>query len=361
MRWVTIFFSALLVLLSASLSATSSWASAPAVKALLPGELGNEMAVQRWMNGYRVRHDLVHVTEAVKALSAMGAFKDPGASGVYVGFLAGILAANPNRVDDLLTKWIAAMTVEDQWVIVEAIAYSGLPNWKDAMRKFGSRMPTRRVMIEKYLAGKMKTLDQMEFDKNLNMWDRFTGYFDFKKHVPGAYERVSETNDASTTVLDTLWGYYFATGSTKPILRIITVLPWSKDRNNVEKLTVGSTAKLTLASNAVRDPVLLAILHHEAKHQPKEVADVLNEVVDAAETAQTERIRKDALADLDEIRRKGSLSKREVVWWGQAGQLAIAGLCVAEAALGNLAFGLPCVIGGGLSSAALQYYGNTQQ
>jgi hypothetical protein len=312
------------------------------------------------MNGYRARHDVVHVPEAIKALSAAGAFKDPGASGAYVGFLAGIIGSNPNRADELISKCLA-IPQEDQWVIVEAIAYSGLPDWKAMLQRFSPRMPMRKAMIDKYLSGKLKTLDAMEFIKNANAWEQFTGFFDVRKHLPGAQpDRNAETHDASTAVLDTLWGYYFATGDSKPILRIISVLPWSKDRNSVERLTVGDSAKLTLATNAVRDSALLTMLRNEAKRQPKETAEVLNDIVDAAETAQTERIRKEALADIDEIKRKGSLSKRETVWWGQAGEVGLAGVCVVEAALGNVAFGIPCVIGGAISAAGLQFYSSQQ-
>jgi hypothetical protein len=350
-------------------STTPGFAAAPAGSsltetgtALRPGELASENGVLRWMNGYRVHHDYGHVVDAIKALSALGSFKDPGASGVYVGFLAGVLGSNPKRADELITK-LLALPHEDQWVIVQAVAYSGLPNWKDLLRHYSARMPTRSVMIDKYLNGKLKTLDDMEFAKpKKNMWQEFTGYLDITKHLPGAeHPREYDTEDASTTVLDTLWGYYFATGSAKPILRLISVLPWSKDRNSVDRLTVGSTAKLTLASNAVRDGVLLGILKSEAKQQPKETAVILDDVVDAAETAQTERIRKDALADIDEIRRKGSGSKRDTVWWGQAGEVVIAGVCVVGAALGNVAFGLPCVIGGSVTAAGLQYYSNSNQ
>jgi hypothetical protein len=349
-------------------STTPGFAAAPAGSsltetgsALRPGELASENGVLRWINGYRVHHDYAHVAEAIKALSALGSFKDPGASGVYVGFLAGVLASNPRKADELITK-LLSLPHEDQWVIVQAVAYSGLPNWKDLLRHYSTRMPTRSVMIDKYLDGKLKCLDDMEFSKTTNMWQQFTGIFDVSKHMPGAeHVREYDTQDASTTVLDTLWGYYFATGSAKPILRIVSVLPWSKDRNSVDRLTVGSTAKLTLASNAVRDGVLLGILKSEAKRQPKETALILDDVVDAAETAQTERIRRDALADIDEIRRKGSGSKRDTVWWGQAGEVVIAGVCVVGAALGNVVFGLPCVIGGSVTAAGLQYYSNTQQ
>jgi len=350
---------ALLAALLVAASATSASSAAP-VSPLRAGEFGSENLVLRWMNGYRVRRDYVHVPEAIKALSAAGAFKDPATSGVYVGFLAGVIASNPGKADELISKCLA-IPQEDQWVVVEAIAYSGLPDWKGTLQRFRNRMPMRQAMIDKYLAGKLRTLDAMEFNKNESAWQKFSGFFDVGKHLPGATTaHNSDTQDASPTVLDTLWGYYFATGDAKPILRIIAVLPWSKDRNSVDKLTVGSSAKLTLATNAVRDHVLLTMLQGEAKRQPKETAEVLNEVIDAAETAQTERIRKDALADIDEIRRKGSLSKRETVWWGQAGEVALAGVCVVEAALGNVAFGIPCVIGGAVSAAGLQFYSSQQ-
>src|SRR5262249_61434763 len=65
-------------------------------------------------------------------------------------------------------------------------------------------------------------------------------------------------------LLDTFWGYFFATGSYKPLLRIIAMLPWSKDRDSVEKLTLGSTAKYTLANYAAREPDLLDMLKRVA-------------------------------------------------------------------------------------------------
>ena len=60
------------------------------------------------------------------------------------------------------------------------------------------------------------------------------------------------------------------------------MLAWSKERDNVERLTVGSMAKYTLANNAARDAALLAMLKRVSPQQPKEVAPVLKEVIDAA-------------------------------------------------------------------------------
>ena len=129
------------------------------------------------MNTYRVTHDLAHVPDAVHALSKLVVLKDPETSGAFVGFLAGVLAANPDRAEQIVGKMFS-LPPEDQWIIVQAIAYSGLPGWKALMQKFSDRMPTRRLMIEKYLAGKLPTLQQAGFEKppaNSRRWATICG------------------------------------------------------------------------------------------------------------------------------------------------------------------------------------------
>jgi hypothetical protein len=114
----------------------------------------------------------------------------------------------------------------------------------------------------------------------------------------------------------------------------------------------------TLASNAARDPTLLTMLKRAGKNQPKDVTVVLNEVIDAAETMETTRLRKDALAALKE--RKGPAYKRDVSNWGQVGQGALALGCIAAAVTGHVELGIPCVVGGAASSAALSVWNNQQ-
>jgi len=140
----------------------------------------------------------------------------------------------------------------------------------------------------------------------------------------------------------------------------VSLLPWSNDRDSVDKLTVGNMAKYTLATNAARDNDLLDMLRRVSKREPKNVASELNEIVEAAETMQTTRLRKDALASIEELKRKGPGSKRDISNWGQIGQGALALGCIAAAATGHIEFGLPCVIGGAASSAALSYWNNQQ-
>ena len=73
-----------------------------------------------------------------------------------------MLGANPARAEDLVAKMLS-IDPADHWVLVRAIAYSGLSDWKDLLATFVDRMPTRRAMIDKYLDGKLPTLDQIDF------------------------------------------------------------------------------------------------------------------------------------------------------------------------------------------------------
>src|SRR5581483_5133441 len=258
-------------------------------RAALPGDTGfmSGEAVMRWINGYRLKPEAWRLPAAVRAMSQFGAFKDTESSGVYVGFIAGVLGANPARAEALVGKMLSIPEV-DQWAIVRAIAYSGLPDWKDLMRKFADRMPMRKVMIEKYLSGALPPRDAVTFERrNPTLWDKITGKPDNPNEA---------TFDRNPELLDTLWGIYFATGSEKPVKRIVAMLPWSKERDSTDRLTVGSMAKFTLASNAARDASLVMTLKRTLPNEPRETAAVLKEVIEAAETMDATRLRKEALA-----------------------------------------------------------------
>ncbi|HEV3447496.1 MAG TPA: hypothetical protein VG099_22840, partial [Gemmataceae bacterium] len=172
--------------------------------------------------------------------------------------------------------------------------------------------------------------------------------------------KMQQTFAGNQDLLDTLWGYYFATGSFRPILRIIAMLPWSKSRDTVDKLTVGSMARYTLASYAVRDASLREYLRSELTVQGPAVKVPLTEVIEAADTVQLGAVRKDALAAVEELKAKGSDARRNLDFWGQVGVGAVALGCVSAAALGQVAIGIPCVIGGSASQGLLSFWEKQQ-
>jgi hypothetical protein len=99
-----------------------AWAALP-----LGGEFSSMDAIGKWLANYRARPQPARLPTAVRALSALGAFKEPEGAGVYVGFIAGVLGSNPDRAEELIGRMLSIAPV-DQWVIVRSIAYSGHPD-----------------------------------------------------------------------------------------------------------------------------------------------------------------------------------------------------------------------------------------
>ena len=69
----------------------------------------------------------------------------------------------------------------------------------------------------------------------------------------------------------------------------------------------------------------------------------------------------DILAAVEELKAKGSDSRRDLDFWGQIGVGAVALGCVSAAALGQVEIGIPCVIGGSASQGLLSFWEKQQQ
>ena len=325
-------------------------APAEATPRLSPG-LNSTDAILKWINSYRHKPDpeglpvVVHCIERDASLQRRRKLR-----AVYR-----LHRRRARRQSCCLPKtWSSRMLSidpADHWVLVRAIAYSGLSDWKDLLATFVDRMPTRREMIDKYLDGKLPTLEQIDFQAvKPGMLDKIkaTLNLDQDRKQVVALEPTPE-------LIDVLWGYYLATGSYAPIKSVIKLLPLSNDKDNVDNLTTGSAAKFTLASNAVRDTDLLAMLQWAVKSQPDDIVPVLKDVIETAETVDTVHMRQESLAAIDELKEKGPNSKRELSGWGQVGQGALSMGCVVAAATGQIELGIPCVIGGAAYTAGLQY------
>jgi hypothetical protein len=308
----------------------------------------------KWIYAYRPTPKATEVPAAVHAMSRLDIFAEPEWAGVYVGFIAGILGSHPDQAEELIGQMLP-VRAEHQWALVRAIVYSGLPEWRELLRKAAPRLPARKAMIDKYLAGELPTLGQARLGEPSPSWSqRMRGYLNVTQYFRKQPAKMVMLNP-SPDLLDTFWGMYFATRSDAPLTHIVRMLPWSADRDDGEKLTIGSMAKYTLATNAARDGGLLAALKRLRGRQPDAVRPVLQEVIDAAETVELARLRKDTLAAIDQFKAKGPQYQRDVSMWSRVGEGALSLGCIAAAAAGQVALGLPCVVGGAVTSAVARY------
>jgi len=342
----------ILVLIAIFLTLQPAVAASPA-----PTLSGAPDAVLKWIKTYRAKPAATAVPAVIQALSQHGTIKDPDTSGVYVGFYAGVLHANPANAWMLIEKTLP-LPFEDQWILIRALAYSGLPDWKDLMRALALHLPERQVMAQKYLDGELPPLNQVSLEPTQrSSMDKVKGFFTGDMFSGSKPVKRQITFQSSPELIDALWGIYYATGSEGAIAQIVVLLPWAKDRDNVEKLTIGSMAKFTLASNAARDAELIGVLKRLQEYQSKAVKPVLAEVIEAAELVDTARLGKEAVAALEELKKKGSGSSRDLATWGSIGEAAISFSCLGLAAAGQVEAGIPCVIGGALTTGAVRYLG----
>jgi hypothetical protein len=308
----------------------------------------------KWVYAYRPGPTAAEVPSAVHAMSRLDMFTEPESAGLYVGFIAGVIGSHPEQAEELVGQ-ILPLPAEHQWALVRAIVYSGLPDWKQLLRTMAPRMPARQVMIEKYLAGELPALGQAMLAEPGPSWSaRMRGYL----NVAGYFSKPPAQPvklEPSPDLLDTFWGMYFATRGDAALIRILGMLPWAVEKDDGEKLTLGSMAKYTLAANAARDGGLLAALKRLRGRQSDAVKPVLKEVIDAAETVDLARLRKETLATIDQLKTKGPQYQRDVATWSKVGEGALSLGCIAAAAAGQVAFGLPCVIGGAVTSAVVRY------
>src|SRR5438034_7377050 len=120
--------------------------------------------VQQWIYNYRAKPDYAHVPAAVRVLFHSQTFKEPENAGIYLGFVAGAIGSNPAKAEQLINSCFP-IPPEDEWVIVRAVAYSGVPDWRNILRRLALRMPARKVMIEAYLAGRLPTLAEIPLEE----------------------------------------------------------------------------------------------------------------------------------------------------------------------------------------------------
>jgi hypothetical protein len=306
---------------------------------------------------YRSKPDPRTVPALIRTLSQQGALAEPETSGLYVGFLAGVLGSNPKSARTIVDQ-ILPLPFEDQWVVIRAVAYSGLPQTPELLRSLLVRLPDRWTLTERYLTGAMLPINRIPLEPPVpSTSEKFKRAFEYDTYFGAKKTPVRQFTFASNPeLIDTCWGLYFATGKDAPVERIISLLPWSIERDNVDKLTIGAMTKMTLAANAAHDVHLLRTLKRLRPNESKEIQPVIKEIVEAAETADTAHIKKELVAAVDDLRKKGPGFKRDIAAWGTVGETAISLGCLGAAVSGQVEFGLPCVIGGALSTAAIRYF-----
>lgn len=205
----------------------------------------------RWVTYYYSNPEPQRVAEAILAASSQGFLGKGENAPSFIGFIAGVMSNNPSMAQSLAEQ-LTSLPEVDQPALILGLWYSGYPDAKPLLERLTKYMPKQKEMIDYLLANGRPSLLELPLEQG--PW-----------------------------VLDALWGNFMATGDDAPVARIISALPWINVRGDIARLSVGGAARWSLISNAIQHRRVLAVCRKELASQPKEVADVLREVIGEAE------------------------------------------------------------------------------
>lgn len=208
-------------------------------------------ALGRWITYYYSNPEPHRVGDAIRAASSQGFMKNGQKAPPFIGFIAGVMSKNPSMAQSLAEQ-LTSLPEVDQSVLILGVWYSAYPEAKPLLERLTKSMPKHKEMIDHLLTNGRPGLLDLPLEQG--PW-----------------------------VLDALWGNFMATGDDAPVARIISALPWINVRGDVSRLLVGGAARWSLISNAIQHRPVMAACRKELASQPKQVTEVLREVIAEAE------------------------------------------------------------------------------
>jgi hypothetical protein len=207
--------------------------------------------VTRWMSHYYENPQPERVEAAVRYLSKSGYLGKRGSAPAVMGFISGVMAANPAEARTLALR-LADLPEAQQPVLLIGLWYSGVPDSAAIFRELLPRMPGQKKRISNFIATAAPKITDIPPERG--SW-----------------------------VIDMLWGDFIATGSDAPVKRIIDVLAWLHPGGEHSQMAVGASARWSLTGNAIQHERVLQICKAELARRPRDSTAILSQVVREAE------------------------------------------------------------------------------
>ncbi len=229
------------------------------------GQFESANALAAWMTFYYQHPEPQRIVDAMLSASRFGLLRGRTTGPPLFGFLAGWFRENDDAAEAVVEK-LLDLPPEDLAILVSGLWYSNASASRAALVKYAPRMPSQRELM----GGRVD------------------------EPSPGM---LGIPLEQGPWVLDALWGNFFATGKEDPVVRLMTALPWTTVEQKDDRRPIGDAARWSLTSNAVQHPRVLAICRSQQERQPKDIANVLAEVIKQAER----ELKKEAAAATGEL------------------------------------------------------------
>ena len=227
-------------LVRASVLALSLALSCAAAKEHVPPE-----RLDQWMTYYYLDSRPDEIAAALRAVTTGGYFENDSVQAPFSGFFAEIFRSNPGRLDAWVEPYLGVPKLH--------ILYSAL--WMSNSSE--SRVALERL-AKSATAAEAKKLRELASTK------------------PPTVETMKISSPAA---LDYMWGYFMASGSDKPVLRIIDQMKLVNRTGDIEAKILGGAAQWSVSANVRQHDQVQQIVRAEAKTADPETRALLTAIL----------------------------------------------------------------------------------
>ena len=182
--------------------------------------------LDRWTAHYYLDPQPDGVDAALRAITAKGFFENDNVQAPLSGFFTEVFRANPDRIEGWITPYIG---VPRRHILYSALWMANSKSSGAALERLANgATPDEARSLRSLLSTPPPTIESMAID--------------------------------SPAALDYLWGFFLASGSDVPVLRIIDQLKLADVRGNLNAMMIGGAAHWSLSSNARQHDRVLSIV-----------------------------------------------------------------------------------------------------
>lgn len=227
----------------------ASAASPNNVDVRAPKSINNEQDLNQWLTYYYLHPQPDLVVPALLLAEKKGYMSGDNTGGPFMAFLSRVFAQNPKKVGAWLQQ-LDGIPAKDKPLLWTAVYWSHTEEGGKLLDGIAKTLPPK---------SQASLIEQIA-------------------KPPEPIEKVAIT---SPSVLDMLWGAFFATGDEKYIQRLASTLPWESQSKDLVKMQVAASARWSLTSNAEQHPKVLKICQALRDSQP-DLRAALDPVIEKA-------------------------------------------------------------------------------
>ncbi len=217
--------------------------------------MASQETIEDWITNYYHNPTPEKVSVKIRQMAKQGFLTEVLDHSFYLAFFGEIFKQNSEKLEEWFFEDFKYLTDDEKTVLLYGLWYANTPESIEVLEK-------------------IREEDNSPHNKN---------FFDLFLTTKPEDPRITRIDDI--TILDILWGAYFASGDEILIQRIIETLPWTNEKPqlNAMKLRIGLAAKNDLNYYAIEDPKLIEIYKKELLSQSEEVKIILQRIIEDVE------------------------------------------------------------------------------